>query len=195
MRNRDRIRKHIRKNYGNIASKGSAGGCCSGSCSCNGEQTDISKTSTQIGYTEEDLSTVPVASNMALGCGNPIAIANLKEGETVLDLGCGGGFDCFLASKKVGETGFVIGVDMTPEMISLARKNAKEDGYTNVEFRLGEIENLPVADDAIDVIISNCVINLSPEKEKVFGMHTGFLNQVEDYLLQMWLLLLCYQKK
>ncbi len=168
MKDKDRIRKHVRKNYGNIASKGLVGGCCSGSCSCNGEPTDIRKISVKIGYAEEDLATVPVGSNIGLGCGNPIAIANLKEGETVLDLGCGGGFDCFLASKKVGETGLVIGVDMTPDMISLSRNNAEEDGYTNVEFRLGEIEHLPVADESVDVIISNCVINLSPEKEKVF---------------------------
>lgn len=165
---KDRIRKHVRKNYGYIASKTSVGGCCSGGCSCNDAPTDIVKTSVNIGYAEEDLVSVPVNSNMGLGCGNPIAIANLKVGETVLDLGCGGGFDCFLASKKVGETGLVIGVDMTPDMISLARKNAEEDGYNNVEFRLGEIEYLPVADESIDVIISNCVINLSPDKEKVF---------------------------
>lgn len=168
MKDKDKIRKHVRKNYGKIASKGSAGGCCSSSCSCNGEPIDKSKTSVSIGYAEEDFATVPAGSNMGLGCGNPIAIANLKEGETVLDLGCGGGFDCFLASKKVGETGLVIGVDMTPDMISLSRENAEEDGYTNVEFRLGEIEHLPVEDETIDVIISNCVINLSPEKEKVF---------------------------
>lgn len=122
----------------------------------------------KIGYTEEDLFSVPAGSNMGLGCGNPIAIASLKEGETVLDLGCGGGFDCFLARRQVGEIGYVIGVDMTPDMIKLARKNAEEDGYTNVEFRLGEIEHLPVADASADVIISNCVINLSLEKEKVF---------------------------
>lgn len=168
MKDKEIIRKHIRKNYGKIATKGSEGGCCSGGCSCNGEPTDISKTSVRIGYSEEDLVQVPTSSNMGLGCGNPIAIANLKDGETVLDLGCGGGFDCFLASRRVGDTGHVIGVDMTPDMISLARKNAEEDGYNNVEFRLGEIEHLPVSDESIDVIISNCVINLSPEKEKVF---------------------------
>ncbi len=122
----------------------------------------------KIGYTEEDISNVPVESNMGLGCGNPIAIASLKKGEVVLDLGSGGGFDCFLASKQVGETGLVIGVDMTLDMIMLARQNAEEDGYNNVEFRLGEIEHLPVADESVDVIISNCVINLSPDKEKVF---------------------------
>lgn len=157
MKRKDKIRRLIRKNYGKIAAKGSAGGCCSGGCGCS-----------ELGYTEDDIVSVPIDSNMGLGCGNPIAMANLKEGDTVLDLGCGGGFDCFLASKKVGEKGLVIGVDMTPDMISLARKNAVEDGYKNVDFRLGEIEHLPVADKTVDVIISNCVINLSSEKENVF---------------------------
>jgi SAM-dependent methyltransferase len=111
---------------------------------------------------------VPLEANMGLGCGNPTALASLKEGERVLDLGSGGGLDCFLARKKVGETGYVIGVDMTPEMVRLARKNAQESGVTNVEFRLGEIEHLPVEDSSMDVIISNCVINLSPDKKQVF---------------------------
>lgn len=168
MKEKDKIRRLVRKNYGKIAVKGSTRGCCSGSCGCSDTSYDISKSSINIGYSENDLISVPTESNMGLGCGNPIAIANLKEGETVLDLGCGGGFDCFLASKKVGEKGLIIGIDMTPDMISLARKNAEEDGYTNVEFRLGEIEHLPVADKTVDVIISNCVINLSPEKDKVF---------------------------
>jgi len=168
MNDKDEIRDHIQKKYAKIALKGSAGGCCSGGCSCNGAPVDVSASSTQIGYTKDDLSGVPIESNMGLGCGNPITIAALKEGETVLDLGSGGGFDCFLARRQVGETGYVIGVDMTPDMIKLARKNAKKSGYTNVEFRLGEIEHLPVADVSVDVIISNCVINLSLEKEKVF---------------------------
>lgn len=129
---------------------------------------DISETSIKIGYTEGDLSNVPPEANMGLGCGNPIAIAALKEGEVVLDLGSGGGFDCFLAKRQVGETGYVIGGDMTPDMIKLARKNAEKSGYTNVEFRLGEIEHLPVADSSVNVIISNCVINLSLDKEQVF---------------------------
>lgn len=167
MKSKDELKKIIRKNYANIAIKGSTGGCCSGGC-CNGTLIDANEAAIKIGYTEEDLSSVPAGSNMGLGCGNPLAIASLKKGETVLDLGCGGGFDCFLASRQVGETGYVIGVDMTPDMIELARKNAKEDGYTNIDFRLGEIEHLPVADSSVDVIISNCVINLSPEKEKVF---------------------------
>ncbi len=115
---------------------------------------------------------MPTESNLGLGCGNPLAIAALKEGETVLDLGSGGGFDCFLAAKAVGESGRVIGVDMTPEMIKLARQNAEKGGYNNVEFRLGEIEHLPVADNSVDVIISNCVINLALDKQQVFhDMH------------------------
>ncbi|MFC1920691.1 arsenite methyltransferase [Chloroflexota bacterium] len=115
------------------------------------------------------MNAVPDGANLGLGCGNPVAIASLKEGEVVLDLGSGAGFDSFLASNAVGLTGKAIGVDMTPEMLALARENARKGGYENVEFRLGEIENLPVADDSIDVIISNCVINLSPEKKRVFA--------------------------
>lgn len=167
--NREEIREHIRKNYGGVASKGSQG--CG--CGCNTQQRegtplDLKKLSLSIGYFESDLTDIPNDANMGLGCGNPIAIAALKEGEIVLDLGSGGGFDCFLARRQVGETGFVIGVDMTPEMIQLSRKNAEKSGYSNIEFRLGEIEHLPVADASVDVIISNCVINLSLEKEKVF---------------------------
>ncbi len=168
MRDKEKIRKAVRDNYSKVALKGSSGGCCSGGCSCGGSSPDIKESSLRIGYTNDEISGVPTDSNMGLGCGNPIAIASLEEGEIVLDLGSGGGFDCFLASRKVGETGLVIGVDMTPDMISLARKNAEEDGYKNVEFRLGEIEHLPVANDSVDVIISNCVINLSPDKEQVF---------------------------
>ena len=122
-----------------------------------------------VGYSANDLSVVPDGANMGLGCGNPQAIASLKVGEKVLDLGSGGGFDCFLAAKAVGETGYVIGVDMTPEMISKARRNAIKASVGNVEFRLGEIEALPVADNAVDIIISNCVINLSPEKKRVYS--------------------------
>jgi ubiquinone/menaquinone biosynthesis C-methylase UbiE len=121
-----------------------------------------------IGYSEEEMNAVPEGANLGLGCGNPTALASLKEGERVLDLGSGAGFDCFLAAKKVGKTGKVIGVDMTPEMLDKARANAKKGKYTNVEFRLGEIENLPVADKTVDVIISNCVINLAPNKKRVF---------------------------
>jgi len=126
---------------------------------------DISKI---IGYTEEELKTVPENANMGLGCGNPVALASLREGETVLDLGSGTGFDCFLAANKVGKNGKVIGVDMTPEMIEKAKENAKKGNYRNVEFRLGEIENLPLADNSVDVVISNCVINLVPNKRKAF---------------------------
>lgn len=166
--NKEDIREYIRKNYAEVAKKGSEGGCCGGGCSCSGEPMDITEASIKIGYTEEDISSVPVEANMGLGCGNPIAIAALKEGEVVLDLGSGGGFDCFLARRQVGETGYVIGVDMTPDMIKLARKNAEKSGFANVEFRLGEIEHLPVADSSVDTIISNCVINLSLDKEQVF---------------------------
>ena len=168
MNDKNEIKELIIKNYAAVASKGSVGGCCGGGCSCNGAPTDVTASSIQIGYTEGDLLSVPAEANMGLGCGNPIAIASLEKGETVLDLGSGGGFDCFLARRQVGETGYVIGVDMTPDMITLARSNAQKSGYTNVEFRLGEIENLPIADESIDIIISNCVVNLSLEKEKVF---------------------------
>ena len=164
----EEIRATIRKNYSDVATKGVKGGCCGGGCSCNGLQINVKDTSLRIGYSESDLSDIPAEANMGLGCGNPIAIAALKEGEVVLDLGSGGGFDAFLAVRQVGEKGFVIGVDMTPEMIQLARKNAKKSGFTNVDFRLGEIEHLPVADETVDVIISNCVINLSLDKQQVF---------------------------
>lgn len=126
---------------------------------------DISKS---IGYSNEDMNIVPKDSNLGLGCGNPHLIADIQEGETVLDLGSGAGFDCFLASKKVGNNGLVIGVDMTPEMLSQSRNNSLTNNYKNVDFRLGEIENLPVANDLVDVIISNCVINLSPNKQRVY---------------------------
>jgi SAM-dependent methyltransferase len=124
--------------------------------------------SLKMGYTEKDLEAAPEGANLGLGCGNPVAVASLKEGETVLDLGSGAGFDCFLAANRVGRTGKIIGVDMTPEMIEKARENAKKGNYSNVEFRLGEIENLPAADNSVDVVISNCVINLVPNKRRVF---------------------------
>lgn len=168
--NKDRMRDAIRKNYAEVAVKGSTNGgcCCNSGCCCGDTKVDVKEAAMRIGYTEEELKGVPLQANMGLGCGNPIAIASIKEGEIVLDLGCGGGFDCFLACKQVGDSGYVIGVDMTPEMISLARENAAKSGYKNIEFRLGEIEHLPVADSAVDLIISNCVINLSTDKEKVF---------------------------
>lgn len=166
---KEEVRESIRNNYAGVALQGTGGGCCcSSGCCSSTSSVNISEASVKIGYTEEDIADVPMESNMGLGCGNPIAIALLKEGEIVLDLGSGGGFDCFLARKQVGETGYVIGVDMTPEMIKLARSNAEKNGYSNVEFRLGEIEHLPVPDTSIDVIISNCVINLSLDKEQVF---------------------------
>ena len=136
----------------------SAARCCS-------PQQTVSKA---VGYTDEQLGAIPDGADLGLGCGNPTALASLREGEVVLDLGSGGGIDCFLAASKVGENGRVIGVDMTPEMLEKARENASKGKYTNVEFRLGEIENLPVADNSIDVVISNCVINLSPDKAQVF---------------------------
>ena len=165
----DEVRKAVRENYGKVA-ESTGGGCCCSSSSCCGPNNDPTpeEISMALGYSSGDVSSVPEGANMGLGCGNPQAIASLKPGETVLDLGSGGGFDCFLAAKAVGQSGRVIGVDMTAEMVSKARKNAAQTGLKNVEFRLGEIENLPVADNTADVIISNCVINLSPEKERVF---------------------------
>lgn len=168
--NKEEIKKHIRLNYGKIASQGvqGCGACCSSNEYQKTDLFDIVKTSNQLGYTSNDLVGMPENANMGLGCGNPVAIASIKKGETVLDLGSGGGFDCFLARKQTGESGFIIGVDMTPEMIELSTRNAEQLGYTNIEFRLGDIEDLPIEDASIDVIISNCVINLSQDKGKVF---------------------------
>lgn len=163
---KDEIKKVVREGYAKIAKKENS--CCApiNSCCCNkSAPEDISK---GIGYAADELSSLPEGANLGLGCGNPIALASLKEGETVLDLGSGAGIDCFLSAKKVGKSGKVIGVDMTPEMIEKARANARKGNYTNVEFRLGEIERLPVDDNSVDVIISNCVINLSPDKPDVF---------------------------
>ncbi|KEF37697.1 methylase involved in ubiquinone/menaquinone biosynthesis [Schinkia azotoformans MEV2011] len=165
---KDQIRQMVRSRYKEIALQGvNQSSCCSSS---NGSSipSDFNKVSSKLGYTNHELSSVPDGANLGLGCGNPQAIADLKPGEVVVDLGSGGGFDCFLAARQVTETGAVIGVDMTPEMISRARSNAENGGFTNTEFRLGEIEYLPVADNAVDVIISNCVINLSPDKPQVF---------------------------
>jgi len=160
----DNIRQNVRKHYAEIAgSKGFCGVSCCSSPPANGVDA-----SAKIGYSAKDIQAVPAESNMGLGCGNPQAIANLKEGEVVVDLGAGGGFDCFLAAKQVGRRGRVIGVDMTPEMVSKARENARKGSFANVEFRLGEIEHLPVADNTADVILSNCVINLSPDKAQVY---------------------------
>ena len=161
------IKKIVREGYAEIAKKGSC--CCSSSpaSACCGP-IDPEAISKEIGYTEEQIKAIPEDAILGLGCGNPVALASLKEGETVLDLGSGAGIDCFLAAAKVGKDGKVIGVDMTPEMIERGRQNVEKSDYQNVEFRLGEIENLPVADSSVDVIISNCVINLSPDKKKVF---------------------------
>lgn len=164
---KDQIRKHIRDRYAGIAKSGGSCGCASGCC-----QPDAllnPDAAVQLGYSKEDLAAVPDGANLGLGCGNPQAIAALQPGETVVDLGCGGGFDCFLAARRVGKKGHVIGVDMTPEMIHKARENAAKGKIKNVDFRLGEIEHLPVADGTADVILSNCVINLSPDKPQVYA--------------------------
>ncbi len=162
----DQLRESVRSRYGGIASAGES--CCCGGDSCCGATPDLKEHAERLGYSTDEIDVLPEGADMGLGCGNPHAIANLKEGEVVLDLGSGGGLDCFLASPRVGPTGRAIGVDMTAEMVQKARANARSGGYTNVEFRLGEIEHLPVADSSIDVILSNCVINLSPDKESVF---------------------------
>jgi len=164
--NDDKIRSQVSRRYGSIAKSGNS--CCSASTSGCCRPEGNRQVSEKLGYSSGEVSSVPEGANMGLGCGNPQAIASLKPGESVLDLGSGGGFDCFLAAKAVGSSGKVIGVDMTPEMVSKARNNAVNGGYGNVDFRLGEIEHLPVADSSVDVIISNCVINLSPDKESVF---------------------------
>lgn len=159
------IKKIVRDNYGKIATRNIS--CCSNG-SCCGQNNAIYDISKKLGYTDDQLTVVPDGANLALGCGNPVAIAFLKKGDVVLDLGSGVGFDAFLAARKVGKIGRVIGVDMTDEMIKKAKENAKQGDYNNVEFRKGDIEDLPVDDGSIDAIISNCVINLAPDKEKVF---------------------------
>ncbi len=159
----EEIKKVVREGYAQIARQQSS--CCGPASTCGSTSQAISK---QIGYSDEELGAVPEGANLGLGCGNPVALASLKEGEVVVDLGSGAGFDCFLAAQRVGPGGKVIGVDMTPEMIDKARANARKGELENVEFRLGEIENLPVADNLADVVISNCVINLSPDKPRVF---------------------------
>jgi len=160
------IKEIVKQDYGKISKQGKS--CCASATSCCGTTDRAQDISKRIGYSEEELKAVPEGANLGLGCGNPVALASLREGETVLDLGSGAGFDCFLAANIVGKTGRVIGVDMTSEMIEKAKENARNGNYKNVEFRLGEIEKLPVADNSADVIMSNCVINLSPDKGKVF---------------------------
>jgi ubiquinone/menaquinone biosynthesis C-methylase UbiE len=168
----DSVRKLVREGYTKIAQETSAGCCSPGVSCCNSAPQDADKLARELGYTVEELKALPEGANMGLSCGNPAALAALKPGETVLDLGSGGGFDVFIAGRKVGATGRAIGVDMTPEMLGKARRNIahyrKETGLDNVEFRLGEIEHLPVADNSVDAIISNCVINLSPDKLQVW---------------------------
>jgi SAM-dependent methyltransferase len=184
-RDKEEIREAVRESYGKVAKSGGisigtspTASCCgpsdgsaatnaAASC-CGGPEVTPEQMSTVMGYSKEDITGVIEGANMGLGCGNPVALASLKPGETVVDLGSGGGFDCFLAAKQVGQTGQVIGVDMTPEMITKARINAAKMGTKNVEFRLGEIEHLPVADNSADLIMSNCVINLSPDKLSVY---------------------------
>jgi SAM-dependent methyltransferase len=169
----DRRRTQVRDRYGSIASRSrlplvsSAGSCCGGGSSgssCCGD----GSVSAQLGYTAEQLASLPAGADLGLGCGNPTTLLSLRSGQRVLDLGSGAGIDCFLAAKRVGVRGSVIGVDMTPQMITKARENALKGGYRNVEFRLGEIEHLPVADSSVDVLLSNCVINLAPEKRPVY---------------------------
>jgi arsenite methyltransferase len=154
------IREEVRRRYGATA-RGESSSC--------GEECCSYTSGAELGYSAKDSAIAPEAANLGLGCGNPIAIASLEEGQVVLDLGSGAGFDCFLTARAVGPLGKVIGVDMTPDMLSKARANAEKNGFGNVEFRLGEIEALPVADESVDVIISNCVINLSPQKDRVFN--------------------------
>jgi arsenite methyltransferase len=183
---KEQVRESVRDTYGKVAIAGGRasgerqGASCCGpadksaettplsSCGCGEPGFSVKQMSTIMGYSKEDMANVPEGANMGLGCGNPVDFASLKTGETVVDLGSGGGFDCFLAAKEVGNTGRVIGVDMTPEMVSKARKNAEGAETSNIEFRLGEIEHLPIADNSADIVMSNCVINLSPDKQGVY---------------------------
>lgn len=177
------IRDTVREDYSKVVENNSAyTGCGCGpevdnGCCAPTNTYSFNEISSKLGYSDGDLKNVPEGSNLGLGCGNPQAIAALKEGDTVLDLGSGAGFDVFLAANQIGKTGKAIGIDMTPKMITKARQNAEKGNYSNVEFRLGEIENIPAADKSIDVIISNCVINLSPEKQKVYNESFRILKQ------------------
>jgi SAM-dependent methyltransferase len=165
MKNPTDIKKIVKEEYGQIAKTSAQCGC--GSCGCGSNMT-VQKQSGELGYSVDEMSAVPDGSNLGLGCGNPTAIASLKKGEIVLDLGSGAGFDVFLAAKKIGPSGKAIGVDMTEEMLEKAKENAKKGGFANVEFKKGDIEDLPLDDNSVDVVISNCVINLAPDKAKVF---------------------------
>ena len=164
----DRIREKVRSRYAAVASAKRGKGCGCASATCCSPSTLVKAQSVKLGYSKRDLKAVPDGADMGLGCGNPQAIAQLKKGEVVVDLGAGGGLDCFLAAKQVGPRGWVIGVDMTPEMVAKARANARKGGYRNVDFRLGEIEHLPVADNTANAVMSNCVINLSLDKPQVY---------------------------
>lgn len=172
-------RETVRQGYAKIARDTSAGCCTSGVSCCGSSPQDSEKLAKELGYTEDELRVLPDGANMGLSCGNPAALAALRPGEVVLDLGSGGGFDVFIAGRKVGAGGRAIGVDMTPDMLAKARRNTAsyrdQTGLDNVEFRLGEIEHLPLADNSIDVIISNCVINLSPDKQQVWNEITRVL--------------------
>jgi len=185
MKTKEEIKKSVRQAYSKVAIHGgytkatlATSSCCGSSqtetdnknmsCGCGGKEVDANQMSTFLGYSKEDLKNAPEGSNLGLGCGNPKAIASIKNGETIVDLGSGGGFDSFLAARETGSKGLVIGVDMTPEMVARARENKTKTKVENVDFRLGEIEHLPVEDNLADLIISNCVINLSPEKSQVY---------------------------
>ncbi len=168
MESKEQIKQQIRDSYQAVAENEENCGCAPGTCCAPNDQTTSTYLSGKMGYSKQQMEAVPDGANLGLGCGNPQAIASLKEGETVLDLGSGAGFDAFLAAGAVGSNGKVIGVDMTAAMLNKARANAKKGNYKHVEFRLGEIEHLPLADNSVDVIISNCVINLSPDKPQVF---------------------------
>jgi SAM-dependent methyltransferase len=187
------IRQTVRSGYAAVAT-GSSGAACSGSTCCGGESDSAEALAQAVGYSKEELELLPSGANMGLSCGNPVALAGLREGEVVVDLGSGGGFDVFIAGRKVGPSGHVIGVDMTPEMLAKARRNVgtyiSNTGLSNVEFRLGEIEHLPIANATADVVISNCVINLSPDKPQVYreiarvlrpGGHFRFATDIDDY--------------